>query len=43
MGIRDIVSFDGQSLKELETGFREAVDHYVATSAQVGHEPQKPA
>ena len=30
------------SLEELEAAFRETVDHYLATCAQLGNEPDKP-
>jgi predicted HicB family RNase H-like nuclease len=29
-GIRDIISFHGETVNELETAFKEAVDHYLA-------------
>lgn len=40
-GIRDIVSFEGESVKELESDFRNAVDSYLATCAEIGKAPQK--
>jgi predicted HicB family RNase H-like nuclease len=42
VGIDDIVTFHGASVEELETAFREAVDHYLDTSLRIGRKPQKP-
>ncbi|WP_417816605.1 type II toxin-antitoxin system HicB family antitoxin [Tritonibacter scottomollicae] len=41
-GIRDGVSFHADSVDELRGAFREAVDDYIATCAEVGKDPQKP-
>ncbi|MGK6315319.1 type II toxin-antitoxin system HicB family antitoxin [Neorhizobium sp. DT-125] len=41
-GIRDGVGFHADSVDELRTAFREAVDDYIETCAKVGKEPQKP-
>jgi predicted HicB family RNase H-like nuclease len=41
-GIRDIVTFHGRTVDELEAAFKEAVDHYLATCAKLGDEPGKP-
>lgn len=38
MGIRDSITFDGESVQEIQTAFREAVDFYLETNAN----PQKP-
>lgn len=40
-GIRDSVSFEGESVKELETDFHNAVESYLATCAEVGKSPEK--
>lgn len=42
-GIRDIVSFHGESVAELEAAFHESVDDYLAACAKLGQEPNKPA
>ena len=42
IGIRDIVSFHGESVNELETAFHEAVDNYLAACNELGQEPNKP-
>ena len=41
-GIRDIVTFHGRTVEELETAFKEAVDHYLDTCTKLGDEPNKP-
>ena len=41
-GIRDGVGFHADSVEELRTAFRDAVDDYIDTCAKVGKEPQKP-
>jgi predicted HicB family RNase H-like nuclease len=42
IGIRDIVGFHGESVKELETAFHEAVDSYLAACEELGQKPNKP-
>lgn len=42
VGIRDVVHFTGRSVDELRQAFREAVDDYLATCAEVGKVPEKP-
>lgn len=41
-GIRDIVSFHGESVKELLAAFEEAVDDYLETCEKLGQQPNKP-
>ena len=41
-GIRDIVTFHGQTVDELEAAFKDAVDHYLDTCAKLGDAPNKP-
>jgi predicted HicB family RNase H-like nuclease len=41
-GIRDIISYEGASVKELRTAFEEAVDDYLEHCAATGKEPNKP-
>jgi predicted HicB family RNase H-like nuclease len=41
-GIRDIITFDGESVEELRRAFEEAVDFYLTTCAKRGETPQKP-
>ena len=42
VGIRDIVSFHGESVNELETAFHEAVDNYLVACNELGQKPNKP-
>lgn len=42
-GIRDIVTFHGETVAELEAAFHEAVVDYTAACAELGQKPQKPA
>ena len=41
-GIRDGVSFHGDTVAELKAAFHEAVDDYVETCSRIGKTPQKP-
>lgn len=42
MGIKDIVTFHGKTVDELENAFKEAVDHYLEVCEKLGGEPDKP-
>ena len=42
VGIRDIVSFHGDTLEEIREAFEEAVDDYLLTCQEFNHPPQKP-
>ena len=42
-GIQDIVGFHGESVKELRSAFKDAVDDYLDACAKTGKRPQKPA
>ena len=42
VGIRDIVTFHGETVDELEKAFKEAVDDYLATCEKPGVKPNKP-
>lgn len=39
--LNDTVLFEGKTVKELETNFKEAVNHYIETCKKAGKEPQK--
>jgi predicted HicB family RNase H-like nuclease len=41
-GIRDVVGFHGEAVRELRTAFEEAVDDYLDTCKKAGKQPQKP-
>lgn len=39
--INDLVTFEGTSVEELETAFRESVDDYLEMCREIGKEPEK--
>lgn len=41
-GIEDIVGFHGETVDELEEGFRKTVEGYIELSEKAGVKPQKP-
>jgi predicted HicB family RNase H-like nuclease len=41
-GIKDVIGFHAESVKDLRAAFEEAVDDYLATCDKVGRNPQKP-
>lgn len=41
-GIRNIVGFHGESVKEVRDAFREAVDFYLESCTKMGAAPEKP-
>jgi predicted HicB family RNase H-like nuclease len=42
LGTRDVITFQGQSVHELTTAFRESIDDYLAFCKQRGEVPDKP-
>lgn len=40
--INDLISYAGDSIKDLRIAFEEAVDDYIETCQQLGMEPEKP-
>jgi predicted HicB family RNase H-like nuclease len=42
LGISDIISYEGNSVREIKKAFKEAVDDYVETCRKIGKPPQKP-
>ena len=42
LGIRDIITFEGQSVAALQEAFREAVDDYLDWCHEEGRTPEKP-
>ncbi len=42
MGIRDVVTFEGQSVSEVEKAFHESVDDYLDFCRKRGERPEKP-
>lgn len=41
IGIRDIISFHGDTVEELESAFHEAVHHYLEVCEKIGQTPQR--
>ena len=41
LGISDLVTFEGQSVKELKKAFKEAIDDYLETCKETGKVPEK--
>jgi len=41
-GIKDVIGFHAETVKELRTAFEEAVDDYLTTCEKLGRAPQKP-
>lgn len=41
-GIRDIISYEGETIQELRKAFHEAVEDYIEDCAESGKEPDKP-
>lgn len=42
IGIKDMISFEGDSVKNLTEDFHNAVDEYLAFCAESGKQPEKP-
>jgi len=42
LGIKGLISYEGETGKELEEDFREAVETYLADCSESGIEPEKP-
>src|SRR3989337_3167681 len=40
-GIRDVVTFEGETVKELTQAFHDAVNDYLNTCKELGKEPDK--
>ena len=43
IGLRDVVTFKGTSVKELEKSFKESIDDYLAFCERMGKQPDLPA
>jgi predicted HicB family RNase H-like nuclease len=41
LGINDLISFEGSSVKELKTAFKDAVDDYLDMCTEIGKAPDK--
>lgn len=42
LDLRDVVTFQGTSVSEVEEAFRESIDDYLEFCAQRGEEPDRP-
>ena len=42
VGIRDVITFQGEDVRELRQAFEESVDDYLALCNERGEEPDKP-
>jgi predicted HicB family RNase H-like nuclease len=42
LGINDIITYEGNSVKEIKIAFKDSVDDYLAFCKQTGKEPNKP-
>jgi predicted HicB family RNase H-like nuclease len=42
IGIKDVIGFHGETVKELKSSFYEAVDDYKEACEAIGKKPQKP-
>lgn len=42
LDLKDVVTFQGKSVEELEQAFHDSVDDYLAFCAERGEEPDKP-
>ena len=42
INIRDVITFEGTSVAEVQTAFRESVDDYLDFCAKRGESPEKP-
>lgn len=42
INIRDVITFEGQSVEEVQKAFQESVDDYLAFCAGRGESPEKP-
>ena len=42
LDLRDVITFQGRSVDEIETAFRASIDDYLAFCAERGEEPDKP-
>jgi predicted HicB family RNase H-like nuclease len=43
VGIRDVVTFQGKSVEEIEQAFRDSVDDYLAFCKERGEHPNRPS
>jgi predicted HicB family RNase H-like nuclease len=42
LGIADIITYEGNTIHEIKTAFKEAVDDYLRHCKEIGKNPEKP-
>jgi predicted HicB family RNase H-like nuclease len=42
INLRDVITFQGSSVKELKKAFADSVEYYIAFCKERGEEPEKP-
>jgi predicted HicB family RNase H-like nuclease len=42
LGINDVITYEGNSVKEIKTAFKDSVDDYLVFCEQTGKNPDKP-
>lgn len=42
LGIKDVITFQGTSVKELEKAFKDSIEDYLAWCTERGEQPEKP-
>lgn len=42
LDLRDVITFQGKTVEEIEQAFRESVDDYLSFCEELGEEPDKP-
>jgi predicted HicB family RNase H-like nuclease len=42
LGINDVITYEGNSVKEIKAAFKDSVDDYLAFCKETGKEPNKP-
>ena len=42
LDLKDVITFQGQSVEEIEQAFRDSVDDYLEFCAEQGEQPDKP-
>jgi predicted HicB family RNase H-like nuclease len=42
INLRDVITFEGETVKELKQAFQDSVDDYLAFCADRGEDPEKP-
>jgi predicted HicB family RNase H-like nuclease len=43
IGLKDVITFQGTTAREIEKAFKDFVDDYIAWRRQCGEQPEKPS